>query len=482
MNTVLESFLRGLAPSAVTELFLWLLLVLFALSGYWLRQGQYPTLTTHAPALLASLGILGTFVGIVVGLLDFDPSNLDQSIEGLLEGLKTAFISSIAGIAASLAFRGVEPFLMMRTGTAPDADVGPEEIVALLTEQKNLLQATRDAIAGSEESSLAGQLKLLRADLSDRRREDDATRKRFEAELWKRLQAFAEMLSKSATEQVVEALRSVIVDFNRNLTEQFGDNFRKLDASVQKLVEWQEGYRQQLEQLHALYDQSVRQTATIEASVARIAEHSANIPASMEKLDPILEAIHHEIEELERHLQAFAELRDRAIEAVPQTSAHVDAIMEEIAAGVRVANQHATALQNGSAEQLKRSQQMLERLTSAGEKMQSDVQAVQDRVADTITQMQSRVEAELLKVLNTQSQTTDTMVQTTLEQTRQAVSRTGEGVNKQLEALDEALARELDRVMQYMGNALTQITSKFVEDYTKLVQEMQRVVRTGTRQ
>jgi hypothetical protein len=115
MSTLLESFLRVLAPSAVTELFLWLLLVLFVLSVHWLRKGEYPTLTAHAPALLASLGILGTFVGIVVGLLDFDPGRLDESIEGLLEGLKTAFVSSIAGILASLVFRGAEPFLMVKS-------------------------------------------------------------------------------------------------------------------------------------------------------------------------------------------------------------------------------------------------------------------------------------------------------------------------------------------------------------------------------
>ena len=82
ISTVLESFLRALEPGAVTELFLWLLLGLFVLSGYWLRKGEHPTLTAHAPALLASLGILGTFVGIVVGLLDFDPERLTRASKG----------------------------------------------------------------------------------------------------------------------------------------------------------------------------------------------------------------------------------------------------------------------------------------------------------------------------------------------------------------------------------------------------------------
>ncbi len=477
MNWLLAKLLEGLDRNEITEAALWVVIGAFVALAICRRRGTAPALTAYAPTLLASLGMLGTFVGIVVGLLNFDASKLDNaSISGLLKGLETAFISSIAGIFFGVLFRVLEPLLIRRDDAAAAGDSPEEAIVALLTEQKVLNQGIRDAIAGSEESSLAGQLKLLRADLSDRRREEDTTRERFERELWQRLETFADALSRSATEQVVEALRAVIVDFNRNLTEQFGDNFRRLDASVQKLVEWQEGYRQQLEQLHTLYDQSVRQVTAVETSVARIAEHSASIPASMERLDPLLKAIHHQIEELERHLQAFAELRDRAVEAVPQTRAHVEAMVEEIAGSVRTASEHAASLQSDSAEQLARSQQMLERLTQAGEQMQADIRTVQDQTAEAIVQMQSRLEAALQQALNAQSQATEDMVQKTLEQTQQAVSRTGEGINKQLEALDVALEQELNRVMQQMANALTQIAGKFTEDYKDLVVAMRQAL------
>lgn len=478
MTSLLESFLRGLAPGAVTEFFLWLVTFLFILSACLLWAGKLPALTARAPTLLASLGILGTFVGIVVGLLDFDPQQLDESIEGLLEGLKTAFVSSIAGLSASLVFRGLEPLMngdrrSGRTGT------GPEDVVAVLEKQRGLLQETRDAIAGQEESSLAGQLKLLRTDLSDRRRKDAEFREGFEKKLWEHLTQFAETLSKSATEQVIEALKRVIVDFNRNLTEQFGENFKKLDDSVRKLVEWQEGYRQQLERLHSLYDQSVRKITTIEASVARIAERSESIPESMDKLADTVRTARHEIEELERHLAAFAELRDRAVQAVPQAQARVEAMTQDIAAAVRLAGKRFTELQSNSDAQLAESRRRLDQLAKAGAQVQADIQTVQERVAGAITRMQSQVEDTLKEALRAQRQATDTLVQTTLDQTRQAVSRTGEGLSKQIKALDEALSRELNRVMQQMGNALAQITGKFVNDYARLVAQMKRIARGG---
>jgi hypothetical protein len=46
-------------------------------------------------------GVLGTFIGITYGLLSFDSDNLDTSVPQLLDGLKFAFITSIAGMSAS---------------------------------------------------------------------------------------------------------------------------------------------------------------------------------------------------------------------------------------------------------------------------------------------------------------------------------------------------------------------------------------------
>jgi hypothetical protein len=73
------------------------------------------TIETHAhrgilemiPDILTSLGILGTFIGLVMGLRSFDPSGYEQmagSVTPLINGIKVAFITSIYGISLSLAF------------------------------------------------------------------------------------------------------------------------------------------------------------------------------------------------------------------------------------------------------------------------------------------------------------------------------------------------------------------------------------------
>lgn len=54
------------------------------------------------PSLIATLGVIGTFAGITIGLEHFVPDHLDDSIPGLLDGLKTAFFTSLLGMVGSL--------------------------------------------------------------------------------------------------------------------------------------------------------------------------------------------------------------------------------------------------------------------------------------------------------------------------------------------------------------------------------------------
>ena len=87
-------FLYSLTPGtewAINYLFIALMGCLFAHDcvNKTYSQSWYPT-----------LGMLGTFIGILVGLLSFDTSEL--KIDGLLDGLKLAFITSIAGVVFSV--------------------------------------------------------------------------------------------------------------------------------------------------------------------------------------------------------------------------------------------------------------------------------------------------------------------------------------------------------------------------------------------
>ena len=76
------------------------------------------------PALLVGLGILGTFVGLVLGLQSFSDINFEhtdkiqQAIKKLLSGMSIAFVTSVSGMLASLLFNALEKRLVGRVGKA----------------------------------------------------------------------------------------------------------------------------------------------------------------------------------------------------------------------------------------------------------------------------------------------------------------------------------------------------------------------------
>ncbi len=50
---------------------------------------------------IVSIGVLGTFVGIFMGLQSFNPQDIINSVNDILLGLKTAFFTSIVGMSVA---------------------------------------------------------------------------------------------------------------------------------------------------------------------------------------------------------------------------------------------------------------------------------------------------------------------------------------------------------------------------------------------
>lgn len=85
-----------------------------------------------------------------------------------------------------------------------------------------------------------------------------------------------------------------------------------------------------------------------EKSVLSIEQKSQAIPQTMEKLGEVIEVNQHQIEHLNAHLSGFAELRDKAIDAIPQTQQQVKLMLNN----VETANQSLTEALKKSATQM----------------------------------------------------------------------------------------------------------------------------------
>lgn len=87
-----------------------------------------------APDIFTSLGILGTFIGLVWGLKSFEPSSYETmttSVSALVDGIKVAFLTSIYGIAFALIYRFRNEKRLFRNGCEASGISG--EISSLCT-------------------------------------------------------------------------------------------------------------------------------------------------------------------------------------------------------------------------------------------------------------------------------------------------------------------------------------------------------------
>lgn len=132
------------------------------------------------PTVFTTLGVLGTFLGIFFGLQDFDVDNITESIPDLLEGLKTAFLTSIAGIILSLVFGRLSHYVLKiaedKAPPKPTSELAAlQEMVAVLKtsqeQQNNRLDKLHQALVGQQDDSVATQLVRLRNGMRDNEQE-----------------------------------------------------------------------------------------------------------------------------------------------------------------------------------------------------------------------------------------------------------------------------------------------------------------------
>ena len=77
-----------------------------------------------SPNILTSIGILGTFIGLTLALFHFDSGSTEsirESINSLLSGMSTAFLTSVFGMLTSSIFLFCERRLLNKIGNAVSA-------------------------------------------------------------------------------------------------------------------------------------------------------------------------------------------------------------------------------------------------------------------------------------------------------------------------------------------------------------------------
>ncbi len=118
-----------------------------------------PAIVAKSPAILTTCGILGTFFGIALGLMDFDAANVQRSVPALIDGIKTAFWASAVGIFFALTVKLREVFFGGRS---------VKRSRATIDDLAKSMNAVQQALTNNDEQSLYGQMVQSRQDSNAR--------------------------------------------------------------------------------------------------------------------------------------------------------------------------------------------------------------------------------------------------------------------------------------------------------------------------
>lgn len=270
-------------------------------------------------SVIMSTGVLGTFVGIFVGLLGFDTTKVTDSIPLLLDGLKVAFYTSIVGmgiaIALNIAQKGRRKVQAPKSGTEYlNAQLQKLDMLENLGELRNvatMLHTLQQSIAKREESHANAQ----RAEHERFVAMQNLLQQGFSG-LETSLAAALDKLAKGASEGLIEALAGVIRDFNKNLNEQFGQNFVELNNAVGAMVAWQRDYQVTLDKTQESLRQMEQSFAQSVSAIEQVAARNREVMEFYADLKDFLLSAQKSAEQLRTHLDGIAALGDDAKESL----------------------------------------------------------------------------------------------------------------------------------------------------------------------
>lgn len=331
------------------------------------------------PQILSTLGVIGTFWGITKGLSGFDVDHLNDSIPTLLEGLKTAFYTSLGGMISGLLLRwlidrkedeadgGLSDMQTaqleicksiqsmsdaMINAVKTQKDVTEEMSKTLTAEIKkiaatqssfsaqmliaaNTIQQTTSALselngiaermqtletntnsiliaAGEQNQSLRSILELnvatsqnitkvaeetvqLKDIIHGEVIEIEDAIKRANDLFTIKFDEFSELLKKSNTEALVEVMKNVTMEFQRQMdaliSKLIQENFDQLNKSVERLNRWQQENKDMIQSLTAQYRQMAENFEGTSATLTQITEDTEKLISRGGTLSELIEQL-----------------------------------------------------------------------------------------------------------------------------------------------------------------------------------------------
>lgn len=259
---------------------------------FFLKEKQYSKESVLGN-IASTIGVLGTFVGISIGLWKFNPNDITSSVPLLLSGMKIAFATSIIGMAASIFMK----YIALKNEDEENIDDIMELFNTMIAESRNVNNTL----------------------IENQKQTENVLNK--VSEIWA-----------SHQENLTVELKSEIASLNNNTIskqeeligefKKLGECFTLLNSGVNNLLTWQENYKETIENTTKELEIVIQTIHNADESIESISKNSSLIKENNENLSEVLKEINKTQNVIIESNKSIIEISNTAKESIPQINEH----------------------------------------------------------------------------------------------------------------------------------------------------------------
>ena len=259
---------------------------------FFLKEKQYSKESVLGN-IASTIGVLGTFVGISIGLWKFNPNDITSSVPLLLSGMKIAFATSIIGMAASIFMK----YIALKNEDEENIDDIMELFNTMIAESRNVNNTL----------------------IENQKQTENVLNK--VSEIWA-----------SHQENLTVELKSEIASLNNNTIskqeeligefKKLGECFTLLNSGVNNLLTWQENYKETIENTTKELETVIQTIHNADESIESISKNSSLIKENNENLSEVLKEINKTQNVIIDSNKSIIEISNTAKESIPQINEH----------------------------------------------------------------------------------------------------------------------------------------------------------------
>lgn len=388
---------------------------------------------------LVGLGLLGTFLGLTLGINNFDTSNannIQSSIHNLLDGMGTAFATSLVGMGLSIIFTIVEKRLrnLLTNGLIDFTETLDQQYY--IDDQRLLLLSLEPQLTYNNEAGERIPISLAIRDMLNENTQQTKALKAFSTDLADRLnEGFDEILSRQMQAQIIPLMENVD-QTTRTIIEHIDHTAEIMSAPATDLIgSVIDELKKSMESLINEFRTNISNTASNELQhlVASLGEATTSMSLFPKNLEDVITALQLTMDEVK---SSIAEISSSSANA---TSAAMKQMQEQVTfattslSNVMIEVKEIMNSLTQASEQS--SQEMMNKMTVASEQIGTILNGMMNDISTSVkASMQS-----ITDDISDKQASLMALQESTISKTEEMLKRFGIGLER-LEKMNEHVA------------------------------------------